>query len=154
MQFLYETSFWWFSPTNLTVCVGLVSPRINVWGTSAEILFWWSVLSKFSTNQKHYPSLGSDALSVWHWFHGGSSAGVWKSHLFSQATFSLVSYFKTLWKLCMDKSKSANKNIVWQPSWLSTAKRGFHITTRSENLPRDCRKDKRGKILNKLVLGM
>jgi len=70
MQFLYETSFWWFSPTNLTVCVGLVSPRINVWGTSAEILFWWSVLSKFSTNQKHYPSLGSDALSVWRWVRG------------------------------------------------------------------------------------
>ena len=65
-------------------------PRINVWGTSAEILFWLSVLSKFSTNQKHYPSLGSDALSVWRLFRGFTG----KSRLFAQATFSVVSYFK------------------------------------------------------------
>ena len=57
--------------------------------------------------------------------------------------------FKTL---CTDKSKSANKNIVWQPSLLRTVKRGFHRTKGSENLPTDCRKDKRGKMLNKLVL--
>ena len=53
----------------------LVSPRNDVWATTAEIPYWWRVttqmwvvlfisLSKFSTNQTHYPDLGSVASSV------------------------------------------------------------------------------------------
>ena len=53
----------------------LVSPPNNVWETSAEIPYWWRDLGSASdwpchgkvdsTNQKHYPDLGSDASSVW-----------------------------------------------------------------------------------------
>ena len=54
----------------------LVSPRNDVWETSAEIPYRWRVTSqtwvvrliswKFvPTNQKHYPDLGGDASSVW-----------------------------------------------------------------------------------------
>ena len=46
-----------------------------------------------STNQKHYPDLGSDASSVWNSalasqtsLHGETSGGVLKCGLFSQAT--------------------------------------------------------------------
>ena len=57
----------------------LVSPRNDVWETSAEIPYWWRVSSqtcvvrliswKFvPTNQKHYPDLGGDASSVWNFF--------------------------------------------------------------------------------------
>ena len=54
-----------------------VSTRNDICGTSAEILYWWHVTtriwvvlliqgwSKFSTSQKHYPDLGSNASSVW-----------------------------------------------------------------------------------------
>ena len=53
----------------------LVSLQNDVWETSAEISYWWRVTSqtwvvrligwKFApTNQKHYPDLGGDALSV------------------------------------------------------------------------------------------
>ena len=54
-------------------------PPNNIWETSTEISYWWRVTiqiwvvlligrprGKFdSTNQKHYPGLGSDASSVW-----------------------------------------------------------------------------------------
>ena len=54
----------------------LVSPRSDVWETTTGIPYWWCVTnqtwivlligwSKFSTNQKHYPDLGGDTLSVW-----------------------------------------------------------------------------------------
>ena len=53
----------------------LVSPPNNVWETSAEIPYWWWDLGSASdwpchgkidsTNQKHYPDLGSDVSSVW-----------------------------------------------------------------------------------------
>ena len=57
----------------------LVSPPNDVWETSAEIPYWWHVTSQIwvvlligwinfsrgTTNQKHYPDLGSDASSVW-----------------------------------------------------------------------------------------
>ena len=53
----------------------LVSPPNNVWETSAEVPYWWRDLGSASdwpchgkvdsTNQKHYPDLGSDASSVW-----------------------------------------------------------------------------------------
>ena len=57
----------------------LVSPPNDVWETSAEIPYWWRVTSQIwvelligrarrkfiSTNQKHYPDLGSNASSVW-----------------------------------------------------------------------------------------
>ena len=80
----------------------LVSPRNDVWETSAEIPYWWRVntqiwvvlligLSKFSTNQTHYPDLGSVASSVWNfcacfpdavlrrnqWWRREMSAGFW-----------------------------------------------------------------------------
>ena len=53
----------------------LVSPRNDVWETSAEIPYWWRVSSQtcvvrliswkvVPTNQKHYPDLGGDASSV------------------------------------------------------------------------------------------
>jgi len=52
-----------------------VSPRNDVWETSAEIPYWWRVTaqiwavlligwSKFSTNHKHCPDLGSDTSWV------------------------------------------------------------------------------------------
>ena len=54
----------------------LVSPRNDVWETSAEIPYWWRVTTPiwvvlligwgtFSTNLKHYPDLVNDASSVW-----------------------------------------------------------------------------------------
>jgi len=54
----------------------MVFPRIDAWGTSAEIPYWWCVTtqiwivlpvgcSKFSANQKHFPYLGRDAS--WEW---------------------------------------------------------------------------------------
>ena len=54
----------------------LVSLRNDVWGTSAEIPFWWQVttqiwvvllianFSRGTTNQKYYPDMGSDTSSV------------------------------------------------------------------------------------------
>ena len=79
----------------------LVSPRNDAWETSAEIPYWWRVttqikvwcfwlvvpLGKFaSTNQKHYPDLGSDVSSVWNFcarsFRGETSGGVTKCRLF------------------------------------------------------------------------
>ena len=52
-----------------------ISPRNDVWETSAEIPFWWRakiavVMLLFdwksaSTSRKYYPDLGSDAPSVW-----------------------------------------------------------------------------------------
>ena len=55
----------------------LVPLQNDVCGTSVEIPYWWRVTtqiwvlmlligwSNFSTNQKHYPDLGSDVSSVW-----------------------------------------------------------------------------------------
>ena len=56
----------------------VVFPRNNIWEMSAEIPYWWRVTTQIwivlligraawesSTNQKHYPDLGSDASSVW-----------------------------------------------------------------------------------------
>ena len=56
--------------------VTTVSARNDVWAKSAEISYWWHVTtkiwvgrltgwSKFSTNQKHYPHLGSDVSIIW-----------------------------------------------------------------------------------------
>ena len=52
-------------------------------------------LSKFSTNQMHYPDLGSDASSVWNSalvslasFRGKTCGGIANALLFSQATVS------------------------------------------------------------------
>ena len=52
------------------------------------------------TNQKHYPDLGSDALSVWNFgavsqtsFGGETSSSVAKCRLFSQATVNEASFF-------------------------------------------------------------
>ena len=53
----------------------MVYPWNDVWETSAEIPYWWQVTSQIwgstfdslkfaSSNQKHYPDPGSDALSV------------------------------------------------------------------------------------------
>ena len=42
----------------------LVLPQNDVWGTSVEIPYWRRV-NDVSTNQKHYPDLGSDVSSVW-----------------------------------------------------------------------------------------
>ena len=61
-------------PTFRNVTTGF--PRNDVWETNAEIPFWWRDSTKIwvvlligwkfsSTNQKHYPDLGSDASSVW-----------------------------------------------------------------------------------------
>ena len=53
-----------------------------------------------STNQKHYPGLGSDALSVWNFcavsqtsFGGETSGSVAKCRLFSQASVKEASVF-------------------------------------------------------------
>ena len=80
----------------------LVFPWNYILGTSGEIHYWWcvttqiSVLStvyfwllvpwgKFaSTNQKHYPNLGSGTSSVWN-SCGKTSGGITKYRLFSQA---------------------------------------------------------------------
>ena len=57
----------------------LVSPWNDVWQTTAEIPYWWRVITQIwvvlsigpaawefaSTNQKHYSDLRSDASSVW-----------------------------------------------------------------------------------------
>ena len=57
----------------------LVFPPNDVWGTSAEIPYWWRVTTQIwvvlligraawefaSINQKHYPDLGIDSSSVW-----------------------------------------------------------------------------------------
>ena len=53
----------------------MVYPWNDVWETSAEIPYWWRVTTQIwvvlligwkfaSSNQKHYPDPGSDALSV------------------------------------------------------------------------------------------
>ena len=51
------------------VTAPLVSQRNDVWETSAEIPYWWGLVeANFphgTTNQKHYPDLGSDVSSVW-----------------------------------------------------------------------------------------
>ena len=52
-----------------------------IWGTSVEIPYWWHVTtttkiwvvvligrSKFSTNQKYYSDMDSDASSVWNFY--------------------------------------------------------------------------------------
>ena len=85
----------------------LVSPRNDVWETTAEIpWYWWRVTTKIwfvllveenfspdTTNQKRYPDLGSDTSSVWNlcgrclgkWsFRGETSRGVTKCRLFSK----------------------------------------------------------------------
>ena len=78
----------------------MVSLQMDVWETSAEILYWWCVtaqiwevllvvpLVKFdSTNQKHYSDLGSYTSSVWNFcsrFAKVNSPA--KCHLFSQAS--------------------------------------------------------------------
>ena len=132
------------------------------------------VLSKFSTNQKHYPDPGSGASSVLRLFLSRHFVGkpvVASSKVvcFVRPLYHWSVISKRSERCARDKSptKSANKNIVWQPSlplhFLTmvkyTAKIGFHkIKKRKEaktwtrNLPTDWRKDKRGKMLNKLVL--
>ena len=84
------------------------SPRNNVRGKPAEILYWWRVITqtwvvlligceanfprRTSTNQKHYPDLSSDTSSVFLvfvpqiWFGGETSHDVAKYRLFSRAT--------------------------------------------------------------------
>ena len=57
---------WWF-------------PRNYVWEMSAEIPYWWRTTTQIwvvpligwkfdSSNQKHYPDLGSDTSSVWDFY--------------------------------------------------------------------------------------
>ena len=45
----------------------LVCPRNDLWGTSAEIPYWWHVTIHFwsTPNQSHYSELGSDTSLVW-----------------------------------------------------------------------------------------
>ena len=57
----------------------LVSPRNEVWGTSAEIPYWWRVTTQISvvlltsrlarefasTTEKHFADLGGDTSPVW-----------------------------------------------------------------------------------------
>ena len=100
----------------------LVSPRNDVWNsTEIPYLVWWRVatqtwalsfwlvvpLVKFaSTNQQHYPNLGSDASSVWNFcarfsdvISGGNRSCVAKCRLFSQADITpfeiIVHWFPT-----------------------------------------------------------
>ena len=80
-------------------------PMKQVWGMSPEIPYWWRsshypdlgincfwlgmLLRKFaSTNQKHYPDLGSDTSSVWNFcaISTDTGDGIAKCQLFSQAT--------------------------------------------------------------------
>ena len=47
----------------------MVSPRNDVWESSAEIPYWWRVTTQIwvprgTTNQKHHPDRGSDTSSV------------------------------------------------------------------------------------------
>ena len=63
----------------------LVSPRNDVWGTTAEIPYWWRVTTheiwvrvligcaaREICNQKHYPDLGSDVSSEWNFCQSSS----------------------------------------------------------------------------------
>ena len=65
----------------------VVSPRNEVWETTAEIPYLWRVTSHIwvvlligwksaSSNQKHYPDLGSETSSVWN-FCVRSSDVIW-----------------------------------------------------------------------------
>ena len=79
--FLRRETLWMISLENSRhfATPSVVSPRNDFWETSAEIPYWWRVTaqiwavlligwSKFSTNQKHYPDLGSEASSVWNFW--------------------------------------------------------------------------------------
>ena len=45
----------------------LVCPRNDLWGTSAEVPYWWRVTIHFwlTPNQSHYSELGSDTSLLW-----------------------------------------------------------------------------------------
>ena len=104
----------------------LVLPQNGVWGTSVEIPYWrrvttqiWVMLligwSNFSTNQKHYPDLGSDVSSVWisavvppqTSFRGVTSDGVVKCWLFSKLSVCEWDRTFSLWKKRSDKCSCA-----------------------------------------------
>ena len=90
----------WENSRHLTT-TPLVSPPNDVWETSSENPYWWRVTpqiwvgllicrarGKFdSTNQKHYPDLGSEASSVPNFCtrFGKTSGSVAKCRLFSLA---------------------------------------------------------------------
>ena len=90
----------WENSRHLTT-TPLVSPPNDVWETSSENPYWWRVTpqiwvgllicrarGKFdSTNQKHYPDLGSEASSVPNFCtrFGKTSCSVAKCRLFSLA---------------------------------------------------------------------
>ena len=71
----------------------LVSPPNDTWETSAEIPYCWCVTTQFwvvlligwikfqrgTTNQKHYPDLGSDVSSVWN-FCACFSDVIWRGN--------------------------------------------------------------------------
>ena len=104
----------------------MLFPQNDVWGTSAEIPYWWLVttqirvvvvigLSKFSTNQKHHPDLGSDASSVWNCCARFSDVisrrnqrgGVPKYQLFSQA---VLIYLSIVFFMCQEASANTYRS--------------------------------------------
>ena len=69
-----------------------LSPRNNVWETSAEIPYWWRVTSQIwlveanfplgTTNQRHYQDLGISALVSQVSFCGEARGRLWSSQWF------------------------------------------------------------------------
>ena len=76
------------------------------------LLIGWNFLS---TNQKHYQDLGRDTSSVWNFcvrtqssFCEGSSGGLVKRRLFSQASRSMLGELKILWSVYLHIPSSPN----------------------------------------------
>ena len=88
-------------------------------------LCFWLVESNFphsTTNQKHYPDLGSDVSSVWNFcacsqtsFGGETRGRIAKCQLFSQANITST-YFRVLYPIVIIKEFLPDQMNAWSTS--------------------------------------
>ena len=98
----WATKIAWENSRHLAT-LPLVSPANDVWETSAENPYWWSVTTRIwvvllngwikfptrTTNQKHYPDLGRDASSAWN-FCVRFSDVIWRGNQWQRHQMSAV----------------------------------------------------------------
>ena len=102
----------------------VVSPRNDVWETSAEIPYWWRVTaqiwavlligwSKFSANQEHYPDLGSDTSSVWNFCARFSDVISRGDHQWRREMSAVFSGYRDKGKVWSRLNERKFSNTLW-----------------------------------------